>query len=74
MPEKSGIEVVAELDSEKVPVIVFVTAYDHFAVQAFECHALDYVLKPFSNQRLLAALERASRQGSPTPVMEANAE
>ena len=61
MPEVDGFEVVAAIGPDAAPAIVFVTAYDHYAVRAFEIHALDYVLKPFDDQRLLAALARARR-------------
>ena len=59
MPELDGFEVLAELAPGEVPAIVFVTAFDHFAVRAFETSAVDYVLKPVSPQRLGEALERA---------------
>jgi two-component system LytT family response regulator len=42
-----------------MPPVIFVTAYDHFAVQAFDAHALDYVLKPFDEERFRTAVERA---------------
>ena len=62
MPDMSGLEVVRRLKSgAHMPVIVIVTAYDKFAVQAFEAGAIDYLLKPVSAQRLSAALERARR-------------
>jgi len=60
MPELSGIEVVARLrELEAVPVVVFTTAFDQYAVTAFELEALDYLLKPFGARRFLTALERA---------------
>lgn len=60
MPAMSGLEVVERLRSmQQPPVVIFTTAYDQYAVAAFELAALDYLLKPFSNQRFLAALERA---------------
>jgi two-component system, LytTR family, response regulator len=60
MPEISGIEVAERLRKlEPVPAVVFTTAYDRFAVTAFELEAVDYLLKPFGEQRLVAALERA---------------
>jgi two-component system LytT family response regulator len=61
MPEMDGFEVVRTLGPERVPVVVFVTAYDRYALQAFEVHALDYLLKPYSPQRLQEALGRARR-------------
>ena len=57
MPKLDGFEVLELLDRE-VPVI-FVTAYDEFSIRAFDVHAVDYLLKPFSRERLLEALERA---------------
>jgi two-component system LytT family response regulator len=59
MPGKSGFEVIREVGVERMPATVFVTAHDDFALQAFEVHALDYVLKPFDDGRLHAALEYA---------------
>src|SRR5207249_3950816 len=50
------------LDAEHLPVIVFVTAHDHYALRAFEVHALDYLLKPFDRERFQKALERARSQ------------
>ncbi|MEO8704873.1 MAG: LytTR family DNA-binding domain-containing protein [Kofleriaceae bacterium] len=64
MPRLDGFDVVAAIGVDAVPAIVFVTAYDRYAVRAFEVHALDYVLKPFDDRRLLAALARA-KQRSP---------
>jgi two-component system LytT family response regulator len=54
-----GLELVEELGEEVAPAIIFVTAYDRFAVKAFEVHALDYLLKPFDDERFVAALDRA---------------
>jgi two-component system LytT family response regulator len=59
MPEHNGFQVIAELGAAPLPAIVFVTAYDRYAVQAFEVHALDYLLKPFDEERLGAALRHA---------------
>ena len=61
MPEMSGIELADTLhrNQPSVPSIVFTTAHDEFAVAAFERHAVDYVLKPFSSQRVQAALDTA---------------
>ena len=59
MPELSGFEVLQQLDPEHLPAVVFVTAYDRFAVQAFEVHALDYLVKPFDDDRFSTAMERA---------------
>jgi two-component system, LytTR family, response regulator len=62
MPGADGFDVIAAIGVDAVPAIVFVTAYDRHAIRAFEVHALDYVLKPFSDGRILAALARAKQQ------------
>lgn len=59
MPGKSGFDVIREVGADRMPVTVFVTAHDEFALQAFDVHAVDYVLKPFDDARLIAALRRA---------------
>ncbi|AOS43783.1 Sensory transduction protein LytR [Lacunisphaera limnophila] len=59
MPGISGFEVLARLPATLMPQVVFVTAHDQFALQAFEVHAVDYVLKPFNRARFAAALGRA---------------
>ena len=58
MPGVSGLELVQQLPKEQLPQIVFVTAYDQYAVEAFEINAVDYVLKPIEEERLALALER----------------
>jgi two-component system, LytTR family, response regulator len=58
MPELNGFEVLHAVRTEPLPVIVFVTAYDEWAVRAFEVEALDYVLKPFEDARLQAVVKR----------------
>ena len=60
MPGASGFEVLASLD--RAPRVIFTTAYDHFAIRAFEVNALDYLLKPVEPQRLAQALERFSEE------------
>jgi two-component system LytT family response regulator len=66
MPKLDGFEVLDLL--ERPPVVVFVTAYDEYALRAFEVHAVDYVLKPVTRERLAAALERArARLGAAAP-------
>ncbi len=62
MPERGGLEVACSLTPEEMPAIIFVTAYSQHAVSAFEVEALDYVVKPFTDQRFFAALERAKRR------------
>jgi len=59
MPELTGFEVLARLDPARMPVIVFVTAYDQYALKAFEVSALDYLLKPFDRERFAKSLSRA---------------
>lgn len=61
MPGMSGFDVVAKLQSDTLPMIVFVTAYDEYAVQAFGVHAVDYILKPIEDDRLAATLARAEQ-------------
>jgi two-component system, LytTR family, response regulator len=58
MPGLDGFGVLGALSGETLPQIVFVTAYDQFALQAFEAHALDYLLKPFDEERFLKSLDR----------------
>lgn len=62
MPEMSGLEVVREVGVEDMPLTIFVTAYDQYALEAFEAHALDYLLKPIEEERFEEAMERARRQ------------
>ncbi|TAK67572.1 MAG: response regulator transcription factor [Bacteroidetes bacterium] len=56
MPEMNGFEVLSHIPGAKMPVVIFVTAYDQFAVQAFKVHALDYLLKPFSDKEFYDVL------------------
>jgi two-component system LytT family response regulator len=59
MPGMNGFDVISELQGDDLPMVVFVTAYDHYAVDAFRVHAVDYVLKPIDDDRLHEAVERA---------------
>ncbi len=59
MPEIDGFDVLQAIGVGQVPAVIFVTAYDQFALRAFEAHALDYLLKPFDDERFAAALLRA---------------
>jgi two-component system LytT family response regulator len=59
MPELDGFGVIEALDQEKLPLVIFVTAHDQFALKAFEVHAIDYILKPFNAERFRTALNRA---------------
>lgn len=61
MPGKTGVEVVREVGADQMPVTVFCTAYDQFALQAFELAAVDYLLKPYDDERFEQAFERARR-------------
>jgi two-component system LytT family response regulator len=58
MPEMDGFEVLRARGAERMPPVVFVTAYDQFAVRAFDAHALDYLVKPLNVERFEAALQR----------------
>ena len=62
MPEVGGFEVIEAIPPEELPVIIFATAYDSYAIRAFEANALDYLLKPFDDERFLRALDRARRE------------
>jgi two-component system LytT family response regulator len=62
MPEIGGFEVLESLDPNEHPYVIFVTAYDQYAVRAFEVHALDYLLKPFDRERFDGAWQRARAQ------------
>lgn len=66
MPEMSGLEVVKNLSETEAPFVAFVTAYDEFAVQAFEINAVDYLLKPVEKSRLAETLKRVSARLSET--------
>ena len=58
MPEVDGFEVLRRLEPGAVPIVIFVTAFDRYALQAFEHHALDYLLKPFSDERFALVIGR----------------
>jgi two-component system LytT family response regulator len=62
MPEADGFAALDAVQGVSMPVVIFVTAYDDYALQAFEVHALDYLLKPFDRDRFISALTRAKRQ------------
>lgn len=61
MPVMTGFELLSHLNGGYLPVFIMVTAYDQYAIQAFEAGAVDYLLKPISQQRLYQAIERAKR-------------
>jgi two-component system LytT family response regulator len=62
IPELNGFEVLAQLDVDRLPLVVFVTAYDEYALRAFDVSAIDYLLKPFDRERFHAALGRVKQQ------------
>ncbi|MCI0670721.1 MAG: LytTR family DNA-binding domain-containing protein, partial [Myxococcaceae bacterium] len=62
MPELNGFDVLARLPPERLPAVIFSTAYDKYALKAFDVHALDYLLKPFTDERFHEALRRAKSQ------------
>lgn len=62
MPDTDGFDVLKQIPAEEMPLVVFTTAYDQYAIKAFEAHALDYLLKPFDQERLHRALERVRNE------------
>jgi two-component system LytT family response regulator len=62
MPGVDGFEVIRRRTPERMPIVVFLTAYDQFAIQAFEAQALDYLLKPVTEARFAATMKRLVRQ------------
>jgi len=73
MPELDGFGVLDQITVAKMPVVIFVTAYDQYALRAFEVHALDYLLKPFDRERFQKALQRARLQIQQAKNGEVNA-
>jgi two-component system LytT family response regulator len=78
MPAITGMDVVATIGAERMPATVFVTAYEQYAVRAFEANAVDYLVKPFGRERFAATLQRAKariRAGAgaadPTRILQA---
>jgi len=59
MPDLDGFDVLRNLDVERLPVIIFVTAYDQYALRAFDVHAVDYLTKPFDRERFARAVDQA---------------
>ncbi|MBP9211446.1 MAG: response regulator, partial [Bacteroidetes bacterium] len=75
MPKLSGFEVIELLETP--PAVVFVTAFDQYAVQAFNIHAVDYLLKPYTQERFLEALDHVQQRlaaAAPPPPVKAAAE
>ena len=64
MPGMTGFDVLKELKGERLPIVIFLTAFDSYALRAFEVHAVDYLLKPIDDERFAAAVKRATRQTS----------
>jgi two-component system LytT family response regulator len=62
MPQVDGFEVLQAVSFARVPIVIFVTAYDEYAVRAFEVHAFDYLLKPFDRNRFQETVQRARSQ------------
>ncbi len=61
MPQMNGFEVVQQVSRDRMPFVVFVTAHDQYALQAFDINAVDYLLKPYDDERFFTSLERAKR-------------
>ena len=72
MPELTGFDVVSRMKAP-LPAIIFITAYDTYAVRAFEVHAIDYLLKPFTDERFRQALGRARKTRTLATAAEASA-
>ena len=72
MPEMDGFEVVEKIGAERMPAVIFVTAHDQHAIHAFEINALDYLLKPVTEERFTQALTRAKSRLRSRPADEAS--
>ncbi len=70
MPELEGFDVLREVGVERAPTVVFVTAFDQYALRAFEVHAVDYLLKPFTDERFRQSLDRAKHHVHQTWLLE----
>jgi two-component system, LytTR family, response regulator len=62
MPDGNGFDVLESIDLHQMPIVIFVTAYDQYAIKAFDVHALDYLLKPFDQARFESAVVRAKSE------------
>jgi len=71
MPGMDGFELVDQLSGPKLPLVIFATAYDRFALKAFDAHAVDYLLKPLDDERFKQALERAKQRRKLAQVADA---
>ena len=72
MPEMNGFDVLSDLEPDPLPVVIFVTAFDEYALQAFEVQAVDYLLKPYTDERFHASVARAKAQIESGRVNEVN--
>ena len=70
MPDLDGFQVLSEIPPDEMPVVIFTSAHDQYAIRAFEAHALDYLLKPFDQERLHHAVERARDEMRKTQARE----
>jgi two-component system LytT family response regulator len=70
MPDVNGFEVLEAVATEWLPAVIFVTAYDEYAIKAFDVHAIDYLLKPIEPARFRKALARATKRGLMTLLDE----
>jgi two-component system, LytTR family, response regulator len=70
MPDYTGLEVIHEVGPERMPMVIFITAYDEYAIQAFELNAVDYLLKPFDEDRLIQSIDRARERLTTTARAE----
>lgn len=71
LPDGTGFDVVRKIGAQQMPAVVFVTAYDKYAIQAFEVNAVDYLLKPFDESRLRESVERArERLSRPSALIQ----
>jgi two-component system LytT family response regulator len=70
MPDMNGFDVLRQLPARCMPLVIFVTAHDDYALQAFDAHAIDYLLKPIDDARFVATLDRARLLGSSHRVQD----
>ncbi|MGH1365785.1 MAG: LytR/AlgR family response regulator transcription factor [Calditrichia bacterium] len=68
MPEVNGFDVLNSISQESMPLVIFTTAYDQYALRAFDVHAVDYLLKPFTNERFFEALNLAKTRIQQTDI------
>lgn len=74
MPGMTGFDVIDSLKEEELPIVVFVTAFDQYALKAFDVNAVDYLLKPFDDERFESALRRAKERARGASLAEQNAQ